>query len=87
MEEIKPNQNPFLFELTAKAAHKNFCVLKKFNFSLEATIKSAKNSPISYGSNFRAPSVLSSLLSLHPRWQLFKNLLANGSSWPLSEIS
>jgi hypothetical protein len=62
-------------------------VLKKFNFSLKATIKSAKNSPISYGSEFRAPSVLSSLLSLHPRWQLFKNLLDNSSSWPLSEIS
>jgi hypothetical protein len=86
-EDTQPNQSPFLFELTSKAAHKNFCVLKKFNFSLKATIKSAENSPISYGSEFRAPSILSRLLSLHPRWQFFKNLLDNGSSWPLSEIS
>jgi len=87
MEDTQPNQSPFLFELTSEAAHKNFCVLKKFNLSLEATIKASKNSPSSYGSEFRASSVLSRLLSLHPWWQLFKNLLDNGSSWPLSEIS
>ena len=62
-------------------------MLKKINFSLEATINASKNSPISYGSEFRSTSVLSSLLSHHPQWALFKNLLNNGSLWPLSKIS
>ncbi len=84
---IPPSETPFLFELSIEAAHKNFCVLSKYNFDLGRVIEAHKNSPISYGSEFRPSSTLHQILHLHPRWPLFKSLLDGGSSWPLSTIT
>jgi hypothetical protein len=76
-----------MFELSNEAAQKNFCIMKKFRFSLRDAISSNPNSSISYGSEFRDPSELAPLLQHHPCWPSFKRLLAEGSNWPLSEIS
>ena len=82
-----PQQCPFLFKLTTKAAHKNLCVLQKYNNNLGTAIDSNKNSPISYGSKFRSTTILAPLLHVHPQWHLFKSLLKVGLLWPLLEIT
>ncbi len=52
IEDDKPKPSSFEFELSIKAAHKNFCVLRKFDFNLKSVIKANSNSPIGYGSEF-----------------------------------
>ncbi len=46
-----------------------------------------QDSPLGYGSEFQKADVLEPLFHLHPKWERFKNLLNNGSVWPLAEIS
>ena len=84
----EPRPSPFQFELPSEAAHKNFIVLRKFNFNLQKVIQANKLSPIGHGSEFRDDhTVLAPLLKKHPRWHLLQNLLVNGSVWPLLKLN
>jgi len=76
---------PFTFELSLEAAHKNYCILRKYG-SLERALERNKNSPLAYGSEFRPPHQLKPILHLHPNWPAFKPLLQEGSDWPLNDI-
>ena len=42
---------------------------------------------VSFGSEFRDPLDLESLLSQHPNWTALKEILLNGVSFPLQPIS
>ena len=82
-----PTAPPFNFNLTEAAAVENFKVLSDNNMDLDKIIRSSAFSPISYGSEFKDSSLLEPIFSKHPHWLKMKNILDNGSSFPLEEIS
>ncbi len=47
-----PTEPEFMFELTSKAAERNFMILKKYNFDLAMAIEAQKSSLLGYGSEF-----------------------------------
>lgn len=50
-------------------------------------ILALQNSQVWYGSKFRHPSILEELLHHHPNWSNLRNILLNGASFPLDQIS
>ena len=82
-----PSPPLFKFELTKEVAARNFCILTKFNMSIEKALEAQASSPLGYRSEFRKPDTLRPLLQLHPNWERFERLLNNGSDWPLDPIS
>jgi hypothetical protein len=82
-----PKPSLFTFVLSLEAAHKNYCVIKRFNNNLGKALKAQQDSPLGYGSKFQKADVLEPLFHLHPKWERFKNLLKDGSGWPLAKIS
>jgi len=65
----------------------NAKILEDFNYDLAKIICLQHPSQISYGSEFRPPSVLEELLSNHPFWLRLKDILDNGAAFPLDPIS
>ena len=61
--------------------------MKRFDNNLGKALGAQQDSPLGYGSEFRKAELLEKLLNRHPNWERFKNLLNNGSIWPLAEIS
>jgi hypothetical protein len=84
---MKSKQTLFTFELTEEAAHRNLCILKRFNQNLQDAIDAQPDSPVSYGSEFRPVTLLQPLFEFHPNWTRFRHLLLNGSQWPLLPIT
>ena len=81
-----PQQPEFHFEMTEEAARRNFCILARHRKNLGKAIKRQCNSPIGYGSEFRAPETLAQIFSSHPNWTRMEKILREGSSWPLEEL-
>ncbi len=86
-----PCQNPskplFEFDLSVEAAEKNYILLmRKFGGDLHRALHAQKDSPLSYGSEFKPVSTLETIFSLHPNWQRMKIILLEGSTWPLSPL-
>jgi hypothetical protein len=77
----------FMFELTSKAAERNFMILKKYNFNLATAIEAQKSSSLGYGSEFQPPKTLQKIFTSHPLWQRMERLLIEGLKWPLTELS
>ena len=50
-------------------------------------IAAEKDSPLSYGSEFRPWKLLESIFSLHPLWPRLQSILNIGSSFPLEPLS
>jgi hypothetical protein len=71
-----PQQPEFHVEMTEEATRRNFCILARHGKSLGKAIERQCNSPIGYGSEFRA-------FSSHPNWARMEKILREGSSWPL----
>ena len=65
----------------------NAKILEDFNYDLDKIIRLQHPSQISYGSEFRPPSVLEGLLSDHPFWLCLKDILDNRAAFPLDPIS
>ena len=82
-----PSAPPFNFNLTEAAAMENFKVLSDNDMDLDKIIRSSAFSSISYGSEFKDSSLLELIFSKHPHWLKMKDILDNGSSFPLEEIS
>jgi hypothetical protein len=82
-----PNAPSFKFELTQEAAEYNMNLLQRHNNDLQSYIIYNKGTYISFGSEFRSPELLEPLLLHHPNWRRFRDLLTQGSSWPLSDLS
>eukprot|EP00956_Cyclotella_meneghiniana_P034348 scaffold103894_cov40-Cyclotella_meneghiniana.AAC.3 len=79
-------QPEFIFELTSEAAEKNFLVLRQYGLDLGKALSAQRDTPLEYGSEFREPSVLEPLLSMHPLWPKMKAILQNGSLFPVTEL-
>jgi hypothetical protein len=86
MDSPPPTAPLFIFKLSQEAAHRNYCMLKRFNMSIGKALGAQSNSPLGYGSEFKKAATLQPLLHLHPNWPQFKKLLNEGSDWPLKEI-
>ncbi len=83
-----PAKPEFVFHLTRKAALRNLCVLmNRYHGDIGLAIANNQDSPLGYGSEFRPVSLLKPLLHIHPYWMKFKELLTEGSHWPLDIIS
>ena len=82
----EPANPEFSFLLDQESAQKNLCVLKKYNFNLETALDAQKDSPLRYGSEFKAPEILDPIFSLHPNWNRMKLVLQKGSSWPMEKL-
>ncbi len=79
-EEIPaPTAPEFVFELTSKAAERNFMILKKYNFDLAKAIEAQKSLPLGYGSEFWSPQTLKKIFMNHPLWNQMESLLIEGS--------
>jgi len=77
----------FIFKRCPFAAKHNAKILEDFNYDLDKIIRLQHPSQISYGSEFRPPSVLEGLLSDHPFWLCLKDILDNRAAFPLDPIS
>ena len=60
--------------------------MNKYNKYLSKEIAAQFNSPLGYGSEFRPTNTLEVLFSRQPNWTRMKNILENGSAWPLEEL-
>ena len=82
----QPSKLEFQFQLNKGSAAKNFCIMNKYNKDLRKPISYQFNSPLGYGSEFFPTDTLEVLSSRHPNWTRMKNILENGSAWPLEEL-
>jgi hypothetical protein len=82
-EEVKIAKPPIQFEFFLEAAKKNWETICKFG-SLDNLIRHHPYSPLSYGSEFRRPQLLAPLLEKHHLWRRFRDILNNGSIFPLA---
>ena len=60
--------------------------MHKYNKDLSKAIADQLNSPLGYGSEFFPTNTLEVLFSRHPNWTRMKNILENGSAWPLEKL-
>eukprot|EP00957_Ditylum_brightwellii_P002162 166183-Ditylum_brightwellii.AAC.1 len=67
----------FRFEMTAEAAHQNLCILRKYKNDLSIAIKAQKDTPLEYGSEFRATNILEKIFRFHPNWKRLQSMLEN----------
>eukprot|EP00957_Ditylum_brightwellii_P024216 1826507-Ditylum_brightwellii.AAC.1 len=72
--------------MTEKAAHKNFCILQKFNLYLGKALKRQDSSALEYGLEFREVEKLAKIFRQHPNWDRLKNLLVRGSLWQKEDL-
>ena len=84
---IEPTRPDFHVDMSTKAAHKNFYILCKHDFDLASAIKSQKDSPVGYGSEFRPVSTLDQVFHGHPNWQWMLSIIQDGSNWPLQPLA
>jgi hypothetical protein len=80
-----PSKNPplFIFKRCPLAALHNAKILEEHKFDLDSIIRKQHPSQISYGSEFKSSKELGKILEDHPLWDLFKDILDNGASFPL----
>jgi hypothetical protein len=62
-------------------------VRENYSYDVHKAIIAQENNQVSYGSEFRNPSMLEELLKHHPNWIKLKTLLLNGATFPLQYIS
>ena len=60
--------------------------MNKYEKDLSKAIAAEFNSSLGYGSEFIPTNNLDVLISRHPNWTRIKNILENGSLWPLEEL-
>jgi hypothetical protein len=82
-----PTLPEFSFELSSEAALQNLAILSKYKFDLNKALEANKNSLFGPVKEFKSPDELSKVFSLHPLWPRKKLILADGSEWPLVDIS
>ena len=61
-------------------------MLRKYNYNVKTAIEAQKDSPLSYGSEFKATEILDPIFGLHPNWNRMRFILKNGSCWPLDDL-
>ena len=81
-----PSKPEFQFQFNKESAAKNFCIMNKYNKYLSKAIAAQFNSPLRYCSEFFPTNTLEVLFRRHPNWTRMKNILENGSAWPLEKL-
>ena len=82
---IQPN--PWTFEMSTRAATANSMRLLELNFDMETATQQPQNTILTYGSEFRHINVIAPILQHHPNWNLIKDIITKGASYPLRDIS
>jgi hypothetical protein len=77
----------FRFERSQDAATHNTLLLQSHNFDTNAATQSTPNTVLTYGSEFKPSHLLAPLLQRHHHWPKIKNIIDNGMSYPLRDIS
>ena len=83
---IQPSETEFKFKLNKESAANNFCILKNYVKDLVKAIESQSKSPLGYSLEFRPTSTLKNIFNRQPNWSRMKDILENGSNWPLEEL-
>ena len=73
-----PVKSPIQFEFTKEAMMHDSKILQSFDCNFEVIIQADPISDLSYGNEFRPPSVLEPLLCKHKDWIRLKGYLLNG---------
>ena len=81
-----PKAPKFQFKNTPTVAETNAKILKEFNYDLHATLKSEKESPMSYGSEFRKVEDLKRIFGQHDYWQKAETAIRKGAHYPVKKI-
>ncbi len=77
----------FEFDLSIKAASKNYILLKHtFGGDLQRALDAQPNSPLRYGSKFRQIETLKSIFEKHSSWNRMRSVLTFRSSWPIAPL-
>jgi hypothetical protein len=83
----QPTQPEFLFELTDKAAEKNYLTLtQKYNGNLAALLEAQCKSTVGYGSELGDVNTPSKIYERHPSLNRMSKILTNGLEWPLDPL-
>jgi hypothetical protein len=83
-----PSKLIFKFNLSVKAAEKNYIILmRKFEGDLHKALHAQQGSPLQYGSEFKPVSTLAPIFSNCPSWEKMRTVLSDGSMWPLSPLN
>ena len=83
----QPVKTEFKFTLDKESVAKNFCVMRKYGNYWGKAIKAQSKSPLGYGSEFRPTNILEKVFKKHPDLIRIKDILENGSNWPLEKLS
>jgi hypothetical protein len=73
-----PLKPPIWFDVTNQAIQHNSGLLKDCNFDLARFLHANQNSTLAFGSEFRPVAQLETILSQHPNFDFFKQVLAIG---------
>jgi hypothetical protein len=77
----------FSFDFSLQAAEKNWDILQSFELDLHQALQAQIDSPLKFGSEFKDPKLLSTILGEHPLWPSTYENLTNGAIYPLNEIT
>jgi hypothetical protein len=84
----QPSQPKFSFELTDKAAEKNFLILmRKYGGRLSELLEAQQDLMVGYRLEFRDVNTLSNIFQRHLNWMRMSQILTNGLEWPLEPLN
>jgi hypothetical protein len=58
MDSPPPTTPLFVFKLSQEVAHRNHCILKRFNMSIDKALGAQSDSLLGYGSEFKKTAML-----------------------------
>jgi hypothetical protein len=73
--------------MSSAAARKNIDILGIFNLDLAKALEAHNNSPLRFGSEFKPVPIIAPIFKDHPLWWFTANILSQGASFPLSDIT
>jgi hypothetical protein len=84
----QPTKPLFAFDFSLEAANKNFILLKrKFGGDLQKALLAQSDLPLGYELEFKPIETLKQIFKNHPSWSRMKQVLTNGSKWPLQPLN
>lgn len=76
-----PSAPTLSFEVSHTAAKSNASILKEADYDVSNLIAAHPDSILSYGSEFRNPTLLHPLLRKHPLWSFLRHTLEHGAEF------
>ncbi len=84
----QPTKSLFAFDFSLEAANKNFILIKhNFGGDLQKALLAQSDSLLGYGLEFKPIKMLEPIFKNHPSWSRMKQVLTNGSKWPLQPLN